>query len=35
MGMSDRVAARRCRLEVDSPSGAGTTVAATLPVSGD
>jgi signal transduction histidine kinase len=34
MGMSDRVAALCGRLEVESPPGAGTTVAATLPVSG-
>jgi signal transduction histidine kinase len=33
MAMSDRVAALRGRLELDSPPGAGTTVVATLPIS--
>jgi signal transduction histidine kinase len=32
VGMSDRVAALRGRLELQSPPGAGTTVVATLPV---
>jgi signal transduction histidine kinase len=34
MGMSDRVAALRGRLEIHSPPGAGTTVVATLPLPG-
>jgi signal transduction histidine kinase len=33
VGMSDRVAALRGRLELESPPGAGTTVVATLPIS--
>jgi signal transduction histidine kinase len=33
VGMSDRVAALRGRLELDSPPGVGTTVIATLPIS--
>ena len=33
MGMSDRVPALRDRLEVESPLGAGTAMAATLPLS--
>jgi signal transduction histidine kinase len=35
VGMSDRVAALRGRLELESPRGAGTIVAATLPISHD
>jgi signal transduction histidine kinase len=34
VGMSDRAAALGGRLEIDSPAGGGTTVIATLPVSG-
>jgi signal transduction histidine kinase len=34
MGMSDRAAALRGRLEIHSPPGAGTTVVATLPLPG-
>jgi signal transduction histidine kinase len=33
LGLADRLAARRGRLRVDSPPGAGTTVTATLPAS--
>ena len=33
VGISDRVAALRGRLELESPPGAGTTVVATLPIS--
>ena len=33
VGMSDRVAALRGRLELESPPGVGTTVVATLPIS--
>ena len=33
VGMSDRAAALRGRLELESPPGAGTTVVATLPIS--
>jgi signal transduction histidine kinase len=33
VGMSDRVAALRGRLELESPPGAGTIVVATLPIS--
>jgi signal transduction histidine kinase len=32
VGMSDRAAALRGRLELESPPGAGTTVVATLPI---
>jgi signal transduction histidine kinase len=32
VGMSDRAAALRGRLEVESPPGSGTTIVATLPV---
>ena len=32
VGMGDRVAALRGRLELESPPGAGTTVVATLPI---
>jgi signal transduction histidine kinase len=35
VGMSDRLAALRGRLELESPPGAGTIVAATLPISRD
>jgi signal transduction histidine kinase len=34
VGMSDRAAALGGRLEIHSPAGGGTTVIATLPVSG-
>ena len=33
VGMSDRVAALRGRLELESAPGTGTTVVATLPIS--
>ena len=35
VGMDDRIAALRGRLEVESPPGAGTTVIATLPLPHD
>jgi len=35
LGMSDRVTALGGRLEIDSPPGRGTRLAAALPLSGD